>query len=119
MPEFPRPKPSVDPVGNLTHLKTGPFAELAEGRLRPAPDTPQQCVQCELREGLPVIERRVPSYYVSKPGGGLMLILERKTGERLRICGTVDVVVLEVDNEEVELGISHAAHVVLEIDADR
>ncbi len=113
MPAFPRPKPSIDPVGHSTAPSARSFMVINRDYPELASDTTRQCVCCELHEGLPVIRQRVPSYYVSKPGEGPMLTLERKKGQRLRMCGTIDVIVLEIDNGEVALGICRPSDVVV------
>jgi len=113
MPALPHRKPSIPPVDDVPHLNTDFSTPSGEGHRELASDLPQRCVCCELREGLPVIRQRVPSYYVSQPGGGLMLTLERQKGERLRVGGVVEVLVLEINNGEVKLGVSRLPDVVV------
>ena len=48
-------------------------------------------------------ERR--GHYVSRQGGSRMLVLERRRGERLRINGTAEIVILEVHAEYVKITI--------------
>ena len=71
----------------------------------PAGDVPQQCVSCDVRQGLPRISGNIWSYYVSRQGGHQMLVLGRKPSERIRINDTTDIVVLAIRNGQVELGI--------------
>lgn len=80
-------------------------------RVEPAGDGPQQCVPCEVLEGLPRVPRDIWSYYVSREGGHQMLVLDRRPGERLRINGTTDVVVLAIRNGQVELRVEHVPHI--------
>ncbi len=72
---------------------------------KPVAGSRRRCVDCALCRMIPVIRQRVPCYYVSKPDGGLMLTLERREGERIRICDYVEIVVLAVRASEVKLGI--------------
>lgn len=113
MPALPHRKPPIRPLDHSPDRNRNVFTPSEEGHRELASDLPEQCVCCELREGLPVVRQRVPSYYVSKPGGGLMLTLERKKGERLRVCGAVDVIVLEINSGEVKLGVSRPPDVVV------
>jgi hypothetical protein len=59
---------------------------------------------CQIGNGIPSIRGRVQSYYVSRKGVR-MLVVERSAGQRIRINGTIDVVVLEAGNGNVQIGI--------------
>jgi len=73
------------------------------------PHAEEQCVLCELREGIFAARGRVWSYYRSRQGRSPMLVLDRTKGQRLRIDGAVDVAVLDVHNGEVTLSIQIAS----------
>ena len=96
----------VRPADTSKRLHVSPSTALDGGHAELISRTPQKCVHCEFHEGLPVIRQRVPSYYVSRPNGDPMLTVERRSGEQLRICGTVDLIVLQIHRGEVKLGIS-------------
>ena len=62
-------------------------------------------VSCEIGQGLPTADGQVWSYYMSQEDGRQLLVLNRRKGERIRISGTAEVVVLEIQEGRVRLGI--------------
>ena len=69
------------------------------------PESTRDCLPCHIRDGVPTTDDQTRGYYSSRDGAR-MLVVERKTGQRVRINGTVEVVVLESENGKVRLGIS-------------
>jgi hypothetical protein len=65
----------------------------------------QQCVSCEIGQSLPTAGGHVWSYYLSQADGRQMLVLNRRKGERIRINDTVEVVVLDIQEGRVQLGV--------------
>ncbi len=102
---LPPTEPTVRTVDDLPRPNENASVAPAPDNHEPVGKLPDRCVQCEIHEGLPVIHQRVSSHYVSKPGGGCMLTLERKPGERIRIGDSLDVVVLAIDSHAVRLGL--------------
>ena len=62
-------------------------------------------VSCEVRDGLPKVHHKVRGHYVSRQGGPPRLVLERGRGDRIRINGTTDVVVLEIHAGQLKIAI--------------
>jgi hypothetical protein len=69
------------------------------------PKTDGRCVSCEVGNGLPIANGKAPGYYVSRHDGHRMLVVERGTGERLRINGSIEVVILEIHPDLVKFAI--------------
>ena len=69
-------------------------------------DAADRCVPCEFDGRVSVVRGRVWSYYVSRQGGRLMVVVSRGQGECIRINGTIDVVVLDIHDGEVRLVVS-------------
>ena len=65
----------------------------------------EQCVSCEIGQDLPTADGQVWSYYLSQEDGRQMLVLNRRKGERIRINDTAEVVVLDIQEGRVQLGI--------------
>lgn len=65
-------------------------------------ESSHHCATCEIRDGIP--RTNGWGYYASHDGTR-MLVMERRPDQRIRINGTVEIVVLEADNERVRLGI--------------
>ena len=65
----------------------------------------KRCVSCEVRNGLPTAKGKAPAYYVSRHDGRRMLVVARRSGERLRINGPAEVVVLEIHLDLVKFAI--------------
>jgi len=64
-----------------------------------------RCVSCEVRNGLPTLLGKGRGHYVSRQGGSRMLVLDRCPGQRIRINGTTEVVVLEIHPDQVKIAI--------------
>ena len=62
-------------------------------------------IECEIRDGMPTVRGKAPAYYLTGPGAGRMLIIERRAGERIRINSTTEVVVLDVGPESIRIAI--------------
>ena len=62
-------------------------------------------VSCEIPDGLPSVVGKAGGHYVSRKGGSRMLVLNCRLGERLRINGTTDVVILEIQPDRVKVAI--------------
>ena len=69
------------------------------------PNNDGRCVSCEVGNGLPTAEGKARGYYMSREDGRRMFVVERRSGERLRINGTAQVVVLEVQRGQVKLAV--------------
>jgi carbon storage regulator CsrA len=65
----------------------------------------QPRLSCELQNGIPMVRGASSSYYIFNQNGQRLLILTRKRNESIIIDNTIDVVVLEVNGNEVKLGI--------------
>jgi hypothetical protein len=66
--------------------------------------TKSDCESCQIRDRIPRINGRARGYYTSR-NGVRMLIVEPSVNQRMRINGTLEVVVLEIGDGEVRLGI--------------
>lgn len=71
------------------------------------PEVNGRCVACEVGNGLPIVNGKAAGYYISRQDGHRMLVLERRSGERIRINGTAEVVILEVHPDLVKLAIEY------------
>jgi carbon storage regulator CsrA len=58
-----------------------------------------------LQNGIPVVRGAASSYYVFNQNGQRLLILTRKQNESIVIDNAIDIVILEVNGNEVKLGI--------------
>jgi len=65
----------------------------------------RRSVSCGIANGLPIAEGRAHSYYIFRQDGRRMLVVQRRSGERLRINGAVEVVILETHPNLVKLAI--------------
>ncbi|MGA2797329.1 MAG: carbon storage regulator [Thermoguttaceae bacterium] len=65
----------------------------------------QPRLSCELQNGIPVVRGAASSYYVFNQNGQRLLILTRKQNESIVIDNAIDIVILEVNGNEVKLGI--------------
>ena len=63
-------------------------------------------VSCNVGQGPPTVNGRVWSYYVSQQDGRQMLVVNRRTGERIRLNNAIEIVILEVDNGRVQIGVA-------------
>jgi hypothetical protein len=66
----------------------------------------RKCVACEVREGVPTTKSW--GYYTSR-NGSRILVVECRPGQRIRINGAVEIVVLGADNETARFGIDGEA----------
>ncbi len=64
-----------------------------------------RCAPCEVGNGLPIANGKGRSYYISRHDGRRMLVVERRSGECLRINGTIQVVILEIHPDVVKFAI--------------
>jgi hypothetical protein len=65
----------------------------------------QPRLSCELQNGIPMVRGAASSYYIFNQNGQRLLILTRKQNESIVIDNAIDIVVLEVNGNEVKLGI--------------
>jgi hypothetical protein len=80
-------------------------AALAQDVMSIPSEFDSDCVRCEVREGVATIEGHGWGYYVSGKQGRQMLVVALKAGQRIRINGTTECVVLEVGRGRARLGI--------------
>lgn len=66
-----------------------------------------RCFSCEVGDGLPTANGKAHSYYVSRQDGCRMLVVERRSGDRIRINSTTEVVILEIYPHVVKLAIAY------------
>ena len=69
----------------------------------------EECVQCQVGDGLPTVSGQAWSYYISQGDGHRMLVLARKPGQRIRINDTAVVVVLGIVDGQVKVGIEQVS----------
>ncbi len=69
------------------------------------PAAKQGRLDCEIREGVPTVQGKARAHYATGQSGGLMLVFERRAGERIRINATTEVVILEVSPEHVKVAV--------------
>jgi len=64
-------------------------------------------MSCDAHGSLPVARGRGSrgAYYLSQKSGRAMLVVSRRTGERIRFKGPVEVILLATDAGQVRLGI--------------
>jgi carbon storage regulator CsrA len=67
------------------------------------PDQPR--LSCEIQDGIPIVRGASSSYYIFNQKGQRLLILTRKRNESIIIDNSIDIVVLEINRDEVKLGI--------------
>jgi hypothetical protein len=68
----------------------------------------QVCVSCHAGSGVPASDGRTWGYYDSR-NGRQMLVMSCRVGQRMKINGTIEVVVLEVGKGTVRLGVHGTA----------
>jgi hypothetical protein len=83
-----------DAIKNNTAGGAHGFSQIAQPRL-----------SCEMQNGIPMVRGAASSYYVFNQNGQRLLILTRKQNESIVIDNAIDIVVLEVNGNEVKLGI--------------
>jgi carbon storage regulator CsrA len=86
--------------GQSTSIK-----KVTAGRAHAVSHYAQPRLSCELHNGIPIVRGAASSYYVFNQNGQRLLILTRKQNESIVIDNTIDIVVLEVNCNEVKLGI--------------
>jgi carbon storage regulator len=64
-----------------------------------------RCVSCKVDNGLPMVHGKARGYYVSHRGGRRTLVVVRGRGERIRINGTTEIVILEIHADQVNIAI--------------
>jgi hypothetical protein len=69
------------------------------------PKSAGRCIFCEVGNGLPTTKSKARGYYMSREDGRRMLVVQRRSGERLRINGAAEVAILEVHPEMVKLAV--------------
>ncbi len=62
-------------------------------------------IDCEVQNGVPTVQGKARAHYATGQGGGMMLVFERRAGERIRINATTEVVILEVSPEHVKVAV--------------
>jgi hypothetical protein len=65
----------------------------------------RDCATCEIRDGIP--RTNGWGYYASR-GGSRMLVMERRSDQRIRINDSIEIIVLEIGDDKVRLGIDGA-----------
>jgi hypothetical protein len=65
----------------------------------------RECVDCEVRAGLPTVRGKAQAHYRTGQGGLHMLVLDRRPGERIRINATTEIVILEIGPELVKIAV--------------
>jgi carbon storage regulator CsrA len=65
----------------------------------------QPRLSCVLQNGIPMVRGTTSSYYIFNQKGQRLLILTRKHNQSIVIDNAIDIVVLEVNCDEVKLGI--------------
>ncbi len=105
MPKYPESgaRSSCVAEAGAPHAKSSAQKDWQEMDLSSGGD--RHCVICEVRKSLPMVLGNARCYYVSHQGGSRMLVLERRQGERIRINGTTEVVVLEIHADHVKIAI--------------
>ncbi len=78
---------------------------VAAGRAHAVSHYAQPRLSCEMQNGIPMVRGAASSYYVFNQNGQRLLILTRKQNESIVIDNTIDIVVLEINCNEVKLGI--------------
>ncbi len=68
-------------------------------------DVERRSVTCEIANGLPISNGKARSYYISRHDGRRMLVVLGRSGDRLRINGAIEVVILEAHPHLVKLAI--------------
>jgi hypothetical protein len=63
------------------------------------------CVSCDVGNGLPTANGKARGYYVSRGDGRPMLVVERRSGDRIRINAMTEVVVLEIHPDRVMVAV--------------
>ena len=69
-----------------------------------------------MQNGIPVVRGAASSYYIFNQKGQRLLILSRKRNESIVIDNSIDVVVLEINCNEVKLGIICPDHIPVRCD---
>ena len=107
-----RPKEELRPIpSRVKHQSAATTCaeeSMTAGRIATMPKHPKsdgRCVSCEVGDGLPTAKGKAHSYYMSREDGRRMLVVERRSGDRLRINGAAEVVILEVHPDMVKLAI--------------
>jgi carbon storage regulator CsrA len=65
----------------------------------------QQRVSCEIENGIPMVCEPAASYYVFNRHGQRQLILTRKQHESIMIDNAINLVVLEINHNDVKIGV--------------
>jgi hypothetical protein len=68
----------------------------------------RDCQSSRIRDSILTINRRGRCYYTSRDGVR-MLVVEPRVNQRIRINGTIELVVLETSDGEVRLGVDYVA----------
>jgi carbon storage regulator CsrA len=62
-------------------------------------------LSCEMQNGIPVIQGGISGYYLFNKDCHRLLILTSKPNESIVVDNTIDIVVLEINGDQVKLGI--------------
>jgi hypothetical protein len=73
------------------------------------PKTLNRCMSCDVHGGLPTAKGNAWSYYVSNHRGHQMLVSELSKGDRVRINDATDVIILEIHDGQIKIGIQRLA----------
>ncbi len=60
---------------------------------------------CEVQNGIPIVRGGISGYYVFNQNRQRLLILSRKRNQSIVIDNYIDIVVLEISENEVKLGV--------------
>jgi hypothetical protein len=82
-------------------IRPHPNARRAESASRFA----ESRLMCEMHNGIPMVHGGNSSYYIFNKDGQRLLILTRKENESIVVDDMIDIVVLEINNNEVKIGI--------------
>jgi carbon storage regulator CsrA len=91
--------------GQIASINIASLNKVVTDRPHAFPHNAQPRLSCEMQNGIPMIRGAASSYYVFNQNGQRLLILTRKQNESIVIDNDIDIVVLEVNCNEVKLGI--------------
>ena len=77
--------------------------------LEQTPDAKRKPVICKLDHGVSSARGQVWSYYLSRPDGTPVLVLEQTQGGLIRLDDKIDIIVVEVYGGHVKLGLRRVA----------
>jgi hypothetical protein len=96
--EGPSPR---SPEGAVRCTESGASGRRKE--LKPPAKAAQECVDCQVRGGLPTVRGKTRAHYRTGQAGQGMLVIDRRPGERIRINATTEIVILEINSDQVKI----------------